>query len=155
MIQRIQSIYLLIAFGLVVSLFFQLPMLTFESNQLPVSVSIYASESAHKVFGNQDRLYFVLTGAISLILLFCLFSYSNRKIQRLFSWLSVLLIVGTICAVYTLEYLSILKCTQCTVSTPSPAIGFWLITLAIPFVLLAINRINKDQELVDSLDRLR
>ena len=155
MFQRIQTLYLFAALGLVASSLFGLPLLTFESDESPVTVSVYAAESTHKLFGGQSRLYFVLSGATSLILLFCLFSYSNRKIQRLFSWLSVALILGTICAIYLLEYVSILNCTQCTTGSPIPALGFWLTFLALPFVLLAIRGINKDQELVDSLDRLR
>jgi hypothetical protein len=155
MFQRIQTLYLFVSLGLVASSLFGLPLIAFNSDQTQVTVNAYASESADKLFGGQSKFYFVFLGAISLMLLFCLFSYSNRKIQRLFSWLSVLLIIGSLCTVYVLEYVSILNCTQCKVSNPLPALGFWIVVLAIPFVLLAIRGINKDQELVDSLDRLR
>jgi hypothetical protein len=155
MFQRIQSLYLFIALGLVASTLFGLPLIMFEADQTAVTVNVFSAESTHKIFGGQSKLYFVLAGGLALLLVFCLFSFSNRKIQRFFSWFSLLLAFGTSCTVYLLEYVSVLNCTQCTVSNPMPAIGFWLIVLAIPFLLLAIRGINKDQDLVDSLDRLR
>ena len=155
MFQRIQTLYFFISLGLIASSLFGLPLITFESDHLSVTINVYNAESMHKVFDGQSKFYFVLTGGLTLLLVFCLFSFSNRKIQRLFSWLSIILAFGTACTVYVLEYVSGLNCTQCDVSNPVPAVGFWLIVLAIPFLLLAIRGINKDQELVDSLDRLR
>jgi hypothetical protein len=143
MIQRIQSIWLLLAS--VASLASM--KLAFYSG---IKTSDAQNPNAPQTYTSIDGMYNILmninTVAIGLICLIAIFLFKNRKLQMQFSALAIVL-----------ESLLILQ-YQMTVSGFSQgnyAIGAILQPLVMFLLLMAIRGINKDNKLIQESDRLR
>ena len=143
MIQRIQSIWLLLAS--VASLASM--KLAFYSG---IKTSDAQNPNAPQAYTSIDGMYNILmninTVAIGLICLIAIFLFKNRKLQMQFSALAIVL-----------ESLLILQ-YQMTVSGFSQgnyAIGAILQPLVMFLLLMAIRGINKDNKLIQESDRLR
>lgn len=146
MIQRIQSIFLLLAsaasFALYGVPFASTPRETMDNE-------IFADQ----VFNLQDHLgliiFFTLSGALALV---AIFLFRNRRLQmRLTIFTVVALIVGIAFGlIYYLQNTGGLGDV-----TVNDRIGMYLPIVALIFTLLAYRYINKDEKLVKSMDRLR
>jgi len=146
MIQRIQSLFLLLAAGSAFSLF----ALPFASTNNGVSTS--------SIFG--DALYNI-NDHIGLLVLFCLagglafiaiFLFNNRKTQLLVSRIAVVAnIVGLALAII----LFMNDSQTLGNATPDDELGIGAPILFLIFGFLAMRFINKDEKLVRSADRLR
>ncbi|MHB1146238.1 MAG: DUF4293 domain-containing protein [Lutibacter sp.] len=144
MIQRIQSIYLLIATVLSGGLIFPLNLWITEQG-----TEFFALDSL-----SSDNLVlasvFVLFMASALLTLITIFQFKKRQLQFILGRLTILInfiLVGIL--VYFAQNLS----GEMQVS--EKGIGLLIPIFTIVFVALANKAIKKDEELVKSVDRLR
>ncbi len=138
-IQRVQSIYLLIA-AITGSALFGLPFATAPAQQEGMLVD--------GAFAVNDHIgLIVLTAIVIFLSLATIFLYNNRVLQMNLGKLNIIVLIGL------LAYAGYLFSTL-TVAT---SLGFGLILPALVFVftLLANQNIKKDEKLVRSADRLR
>lgn len=144
MIQRIQSIYLLLASACSFALF-KLPFASVEDTVSPSSM--FENDTVFNLNDNIGLLIiFVVTGLISLA---AIFFYSDRSRQKLVARTAVFLnIIGVL---YTLFLLF----SDAGTSTLSYGIGLIAVNLTIVFIILALRAISSDQKLVSESDRLR
>ncbi|MBX2930332.1 MAG: DUF4293 domain-containing protein [Chitinophagaceae bacterium] len=138
MIQRIQSLWLLIA-----------SLLSFSTLKFDL---FYGSKLINGVAENiaftakENLFVLILTIAVSVALLVSIFLYKDRKMQLKITTVSLIVSIMTLLLAYyqTKKYID----GKFTVSS--------IIYFAIPiFIFLAIRAIYKDEQLVKSTDRLR
>lgn len=136
MIQRIQSIYLLIAVA--------------ANGVLPLFLPLYIMENGDKVFFINNLAYiflFVFSVVLSLI---SLFNFKKRKKQFVLGRLNIIL---NFILLGLFIYRSLNVSGDANVS--EKGIGMLLPLISIVFISLANRAIKKDEELVKSADRLR
>ena len=145
MIQRIQSIFLLLASGGFWSLF-KLPF----ANSDKVSSPIF-EDSIFNLFDNTILLVLAILGGI--ISISAIFLYNNRQLQLRLGYLNI------ICALFLGLVACWLVFIQANQYTPAieinDNIGLYMPLLSLIFAILANYFIKKDDKLVDSMDRLR
>lgn len=146
MIQRIQSILLLLAAAAVFALF----KLPFGSSEDTIAASALFNDG---VFTIQDHVgligLFCAAGAIAFITIFL---FNNRPLQLKLSRVSIIAnIIGIILA----AVLFMQDSQTIGDAIPKEELGLGLPVLSIIFAALAIRFINKDENLVKSMDRLR
>ncbi len=138
-IQRVQSIYLLVA-GITSSALFALPFAT-----APAQADGMLQDGAFDI--NDHYALLVMTILIVLLSFVTIFLYNNRVLQMNLGKLNIVLLLGLIgVAGYLFRTLSV---------TTSLGLGIMIPALVFVFVLLANRNINKDEKLVRSADRLR
>ncbi|GAB2780840.1 DUF4293 domain-containing protein [Salinimicrobium soli] len=136
MLQRIQTIYLLLAALTSAGLIFVFSLWTGEAGEV-----VYA-EDILLVFG-----LFLLSAAISLITIFL---FKNRKLQFVLGRLNILL---NLILLGLFVYWSLNISGESNIS--EKGIGMLIPVLSIVFLVLANKAIKKDEDLVKSVDRLR
>lgn len=147
MIQRIQSLFFLIAAGSAFSLF----GLPFASTDQAVAESQFFQDQIYNI---QDHIgltiLFVLAGALAL---FALFSFKDRKRQLMLARVALVAnIIGIVLAVV----LAVVDGGQAQYyENPTDSPGLFMPLLFILMILLATRFIRKDEKLVRSMDRLR
>ncbi|MCO4291827.1 DUF4293 domain-containing protein [Solitalea sp. MAHUQ-68] len=161
MIQRVQSIYLAIAFIAATALFF-VPVISFvdmdNQGQGSIKELVEIKTSGKYVMSmagpNQVETYIpgiILTIAVAALALITIFLYKNRKRQISLCWINAFLALG----------LSIFMMTKAQpaslgqVSEWTAKIGSYLFTVIIIALMLALRSIRRDENLVRSADRLR
>lgn len=154
MIQRIQTVYLLVA-TILISLFFFLP---FASFLLELDMSIYHLSLKGLIpdVGDQKLLIRVIPLVIILSVIIATFLtsilfYKRRMIQIRLCILNIILIIGFQCCLYYFTRVS----AQLLGSKPSYGIIFIFPAICAILTYLAIRGIAKDEALVRSSDRLR
>lgn len=168
MIQRIQSIYLLLS-GLCLILYFFLPFALFNVPliagkaelsitglkilsddvlpQLP-GMSFQLELTEIKRFTAVAKTFAILISLLSLIILFI---YRKRKLQLKLGYLNMLL-----CTIFlAVLFLHIDKIEESTGSEPNFRYGMIIPLFQFLLIFLANRGIKKDEELVRSVDRLR
>ncbi|OUR92170.1 hypothetical protein A9Q87_06710 [Flavobacteriales bacterium 34_180_T64] len=136
MLQRIQTVYLLLSAVISAGLIFVFHLWTTQSDQ-----PFYA----------QDNLYYIGLFITSTVLsLISIFSYKNRKSQFVFGRLNIIL---NFILLGLFVYQSLNISGEANVS--EKGIGILLPIFSIVFLVLANKAIKKDEELVKSVDRLR
>lgn len=146
MLQRIQSIFLLLAGGASLSLF----GVPFATTPKVIEGSTIFADAAYSI---QDQLalmiLFALAGAIAII---SIFLFKNRGLQmRLSIFAFIANLIGVIFGVIFFMQNSSDTGTQ----TINDGFGIYFPIAAMIFALLAYRFINKDSKLVKSMDRLR
>jgi len=146
MIQRIQSLLLLLAAAAVFALF----KLPFGSSDGAIAASALFNDG---VFTIQDNIallgLFCAAGAIAFITIFL---FNNRPLQLKLSRVAIIAnVIGIILAVV----LFMQDSNAMGTALPKEELGLGLPVLSIIFTALAIRFINKDENLVKSMDRLR
>ena len=136
MIQRIQSVWLLLA---TIFIFLTLKLSFYTGTYLPVN-------AYHQLNGTGTILLMVTTIILGALTFFTIFLYKQRMVQM---WLIILAIVIELLLVY-LYYRETLKFSQ----------GVYAITAALHIVVIialifAARGINSDEKLIRSSDRLR
>lgn len=145
MIQRIQSVWLLIA--AIVSA----GLLYFDLYHAHILMNGVDSLVVLKV---SDHFPSLLLALVLIILpLVNIFLYKNRKRQRSIALLNVIAIIGFVALV-------LMRVTNFNNQTPPPTNGsYWigsvLPVIAMVLVMMAMSAIKKDEKLVRSVDRLR
>lgn len=136
MIQRIQSVWLLLA-AITASLTFKFEYYSGINLQYPI---------LHKVNATENLPLMILTSAVSFLALCTIFIFKNRKLQLKLCVLGILMEALLI----FLYYSEVKTYTDGTLS-------FWAILhgIIVFFFFLAARGINKDEKMVKDSDRLR
>lgn len=131
MIQRIQTIYLLIASVAFALLSFKIPFWRLNDEFL------YAQ--------NDNKLYLLLV-SLFVFSIICVFLFKNRTVQMKLLRLSILI-----------EFVVVVRLflTYIELNTPLDAKVFFLLMSAFVALLLAYRGVRKDENLVRSVDRIR
>ena len=155
MIQRIQSVFLILAFASAVAVFF-FPLASFLGKYHYVKLTVLEVAEQHQYdveWPNTLPLAAVLglTGLLSFVTIFI---YKNRVAQMRLIRFSVLLNIVFLALIffyYVPELESIINTTADYISEP----GIFLSIVPLIFLVLALRFIRKDEKLVRAADRLR
>ena len=147
MIQRIQSLFLLLAAASAFALF-GLPFASMEAD--PTATSTIFADGVYNIMDHIGTMVlFGLAGALALV---SIFLFNNRKLQMSLGRFAIIAnVIGFILAI-VLFYNDRDKLGA---STPDDQLGVYLPIVFIVFALLALRFISKDDKLVKSMDRLR
>jgi hypothetical protein len=157
MIQRIQTIYLLLA-GIALWLVFVFPLAAYNPVEDKAELSTLDVFNINSADGaaipNPWKWFFIVTVPVAGLLSFwTLMQYKNRKRQlQLGRFLYIL------CAVVLgANYYAAKKITDVFPGTTETSYGpaYFLPLIALTFLFLAMRSIRKDEDLVKSLDRIR
>lgn len=154
MIQRIQTIYLLIVV-ILLSITLLTPFAYFMGNGEQFILYVYAlkSDSGEVVF---PTLYAAVLPVLSLILpLVTLFLYKRRMLQVRLCVVEMILLVGSISIMAIHYFLSDRLFSELVYSSQGLKVSFALPFIALIFAWLAVRAIFKDELLIRSLDRIR
>ncbi|MCI4668446.1 MAG: DUF4293 domain-containing protein [Bacteroidia bacterium] len=167
MLQRIQSIFLLVAMLTNLSILI-LPVWTFMDkgqgyvetvNALSIQAQQPGEDKSMTAFDHPDTLKMVmhvsamgLSIVSGILLLITIFMFNDRMRQKRMAYISVILtMLLLVClVVLTNSGPSIIAGEMSTA-----AFGFFMPVVSIMMIWLAINRIQKDEDLVNSVDRIR
>jgi len=157
MIQRIQSIWLLLTAVVILGLFL-FPYLNYIDlvglgKQLYVTGS-YTAVNNEVVKQENYLLQTVATVLLGFVPLFTIFQYKNRKLQLKLIFIEIILIC--LFAVWLfMSANSTLSLISQSFGAANIGVGFFLLPVAIIFLSMAIGCIRKDEKLIKSADRLR
>jgi len=157
MIQRIQSIYLLLSTISISTLYFRPLAEIFAFNQLNVlkvfelkALGLVEIASGKTVLASLPVV--ILLGIIAALSFISIFLYKKRKLQIRILRINMLLIIGL--AVLGYYYFTLIsELFNLVLTKYSPPLILPLIALL--FIFLAKRAINRDEKLVRSLDRIR
>jgi hypothetical protein len=153
MIQRIQTLYLLIATALMAITTFT-PMARFFDGVQEYTLSAFALKDAAGAVA-QPTLYMGILLALAGVLPFVvIFLFKNRQLQIRLCAAEIVLLIGSLIVMGIYYYLSA-RMFNAANGIISIKIGIVLPLVAIVFVALAIRSIFRDEVLVRSLDRIR
>lgn len=147
MIQRKQTLWLLVAAALSVALFFL--------NMVSITY-LQGSEAVHKGVKLLEYNYLLSILAFALIALpvVSIFFYKNLKKQVNFAWLTIVLNLGFIA--FHLMYISMYaEGHKPPVQSHAYGIGSFIPALSVVFLFMAMSGMRKDKKLLKSYDRLR
>ena len=153
MIQRIQTVYLLVVVGLIVATLF-LPLAVFQQGDALFALKTMGLSS---MIGEAEMVYqtwglFVVTLLIAVIAFVTIFLFKNRVLQMRLCVFNAILMLGFYGFFAYLVY-SIKGNMEGVSMSVKFALSFPLIGLILDY--LAIRNIGADEALVRSLDRLR
>ena len=137
MIQRIQTLYLLLAFLTTLVLPFLFPLWTFSNGK--------------EYFFMQNQVYVVLLGLSTTLSLLSILLYNKRQNQFVIGRLNIILNL-ILLGLFVYRSLNI---SGETLTVSEKGIGMFLPILAIVLLVFANKAIKKDEDLVKSVDRLR
>lgn len=137
MIQRIQTIYLVLTFAITAILFFLFPLWTLENGKL-----VYFMES---------HLYTILLGLSTMLTVLSIISFKKRQNQFVMNRLNMIINLSLL-GLFVYHSLNL---SGETPSVSEKGIGMFLPIIAIVLLVLANKAIKKDEDLVKSVDRLR
>ena len=141
MIQRIQSIWLLLA-----------AICAFVTYPLVLYVGKLADGSERQFLLGDHFLLMLFIIALGVLSLICIFLFKNRKLQFRLTVFTIVLTIGYL----FLQYVMIEQFKkEGAIQTGSYKVAALLPLLTIIFLILAARGIYKDDKLVKSLDRLR
>jgi hypothetical protein len=141
MIQRIQSIWLLLA-----------AICAFVTYPLVLYVGTLVDGSERKFLLGDHFLLMMFIIALGVLSLICIFLFKNRKLQFRLTIFTIVLTIGYL----FLQYIMIEQFKKdSAIQTGSYKVAALLPLLMIIFLILAARAIYKDEKLVKSLDRLR
>jgi hypothetical protein len=148
MIQRIQSIWLLLA-AITILCLLVVPVMSASSNNVQFVLNAMGINGTNAVNAVNYPLLIsvILAGLISLV---NIFNFRNRTLQKRVASLNILLILGLS---FWLSQLG--KQLPGGLENSSMGAGLFLPLLAVIFTLLAIRGIKNDEKLIRSADRLR
>ena len=151
MVQRIQTIWLLLAAITILGLLF-VPVLSASVNN--THYTLYGTGLTSRSGGAPSNFtnipLFVSTVLAGLISLVNIFNFRNRKLQIRIASLNILLILGLS---FWLSQLG--KNMPGGLEQADIHAGLFLPIVAISFTLLAIRGVKQDEKLIKSADRLR
>ncbi|MFG4005195.1 DUF4293 domain-containing protein [Flavobacterium aquidurense] len=136
MIQRIQTVYLILTFLITGVLLFFIPLWTLNNGK--------------PFYFMQDQFYTVLLGLSTVLTIFSIISYKKRQNQFVMGRLNIIL---NLILLGLFVYRSLNLSGETVVS--EKGIGMFLPIVAIVLLVLANKAIKKDEDLVKSVDRLR
>ena len=137
MIQRIQTIYLFLAFVV--------------TGILPFLFPLWTMSDGKEYFFMQNQFYVILLGLSTTISIVSVVSYKKRQNQFVIGRLNIIL---NLILLGLFVYRS-LNLSGETATVSEKGIGMFLPIVAIVLLVLANKAIKKDEDLVKSVDRLR
>ncbi len=153
MIQRIQTLYLLIATALMAVAIFT-PVARFFDGAQEYTLTAFALKDAAGAVA-QPALYMGILLALAGVLPFIvIFLFKNRQLQIRLCAAEIVLLIGSLAVMAIYYYLSA-RMFDAANGIISIKIAIVMPLLAIVFVALAIRSIFRDEVLVRSLDRIR
>ncbi|MGJ1433177.1 DUF4293 domain-containing protein [Sphingobacterium spiritivorum] len=157
MIQRIQTVWLLLA-GVTIFALFLFPYLQYIDvagigRKLLVSGS-YTAVNGESVKEESFILQSIATVVLGLIPVYIIFKFKDRKMQIKLILLQIVLLVLFFFWLYSFSG-DILSKTSQYLSASNIGVGFFLFPVAIVFLSLAFGGIRKDERLIKSAERLR
>lgn len=166
MIQRVQTVYLGLAFVCMALLLF-FPVFSVEMTSLGGEVNLTAEVNQNGVVGEGFEsgsfpLSFFYIG-LALLSVTCILMYKKRPRQLLLTRLNLILHVLFVLGIYAFYYFGkpfvqegVTAVSNVEVNvTFYMGVGFFLLIPTIAFIYLAIRGIKRDENLIQSLDRLR
>lgn len=158
MIQRIQTVYLSLAFIAIALLFF-FPLAQFFSETGAFVFSVTGLKNM--VPGGTDAFKPVLflplvivAAGIAIVALYTIFQYKNRPFQVKLTNIGVLASIALIMGVFFL-YIPMIEKKINIIPDYSKAYGIYLPLVALVFFVMANRAVKRDEKLVRSADRLR
>ena len=137
MLQRIQTIYLFLAFVV--------------TGILPFFIPLWKMTDGSAYFFMQNQVYVILLGLSTTLSLLSITSYKKRQNQFVIGRLNMIL---NLILLGLFVYRS-LNLSGETLAVSEKGIGMFLPIVAIVLLVLANKAIKKDEDLVKSVDRLR
>ncbi len=137
MIQRIQTIYLLLAFVV--------------TGILPFFIPLWTMSDGKEFFFMKNQVYVVVLGLSTTLTLLSIVSYKKRQNQFVINRLNIIL---NLILLGLFVYRS-LNLSGETIAVSEKGIGMFLPIVAIVLLVIANKAIKKDEDLVKSVDRLR
>jgi hypothetical protein len=137
MIQRIQTIYLILAFVV--------------TGILPFLFSLWTMNDGKEYFFMQNQIYVILLGLSTSLTVLTIVTYKKRQNQFVMGRLNIILNL-ILLGLFVYRSLNI---SGETVLVSEKGIGMFLPIVAIVLLVLANKAIKKDEDLVKSADRLR
>ncbi|MDQ5928701.1 MAG: hypothetical protein QG594_476 [Bacteroidota bacterium] len=137
MIQRIQTIYLLLTFLITGVLLFFIPLWTINGKAF---------------YFMQDQIYTILLGLSTMLTIVSIISYKKRQNQFVMGRLNIIL---NLILLGLFVYRSLNLSGETVNAVSEKGIGMFLPIVAIVLLVLANKAIKKDEDLVKSVDRLR
>ena len=138
MIQRIQTVYLILTFLITGVLLFFTPLWTLNNGKL--------------FYFMQDKFYTILLGLSTMLTIISIISYKKRQNQFVMGRLNIIL---NLILLGLFVYRSLNLSGDTTTIVSEKGIGMFLPIVAIVLLVLANKAIKKDEDLVKSVDRLR
>lgn len=153
MIQRIQSIYLLLAALFMGGLFLQSADLIKIETTAPAALTEmqYYNDKILDIY--DQNLLMVFAMVVVLFALISIFLYRNRKLQITLSRVAMMVVLLFLVMAIYVSY-SDLASVMASINL-SPKIGIIFPFTTIVVLILAVRNIKKDEKLVKSMDRLR
>ena len=155
MLQRIQTIYLLLA-GLSLFSLFLFPLIhNVYVDSKPVTIMItgvYADVNGQQAQTESFLPLTICTTIVGILPLFIIFLYKNRKQQIALCYSAMLVIIGFSFWVSQTAKHAI---HDSNLTMSNYGIGIIMLSVSILFVILAQKAIQRDEKLVKSADRLR
>jgi hypothetical protein len=150
MIQRIQTVYLLLAIS-AIGLFLGLPLLQLEAANYSDKLSGWQLTHTVRIFDQPYIVFFnaIIAGKAAGFALIAIFLFKWRGLQQLFCWFSIVAAASALAFAY-FKF-------QTKIFLGDVVFTAWnaLPIVAVVFLLLAIFAIRKDENLLKSLNRLR
>ncbi|MES2776468.1 MAG: DUF4293 domain-containing protein [Bacteroidota bacterium] len=143
MIQRIQTLYLLLAAGCAALMFF-----------MPVYGGTLQDASIKNFMVSSNYALFFLVIVLAIVPFVTIFMFRNRPLQMKLVWLGILLSLLTIALVY-LKSVDFGAATTNNFKTASFKVSAALPVAILVLLFMAFGGIRKDEKLVKSADRLR
>lgn len=154
MIQRIQTVYFLIAALLVATTLFGTDLFSFDQVE-------YVHSTAYKLFrgtGEGQKVDFWMLSLVQVIFaLMIIFSFKMRHRQIFLGWILLLLNILSSAWIVLGANVHSVECSKCPEAASNLTFGivFYLHAAAFIFVFLGIRGVSKDKKMIDSLNRLR
>ena len=140
MIQRIQTIYLLIAF--------------ISAGILPFVFPLWTTEAGEDYYFVNNLAFIALFGFSTTLSIVSIVSYKKRKSQFVLGRLNIILNL-ILLGLFVYQSLNLSGETDRNAIVSEKGIGMILPIVSIVFLSLANKAIKKDEDLVKSVDRLR
>ena len=138
MIQRIQTVYLILTFLITGVLMFFTPLWTLNNGKA--------------FYFMQDQFYTILLGLSTMLSVISIISFKKRQNQFVMGRLNIIL---NLILLGLFVYRSLNLSGDTTTIVSEKGIGMFLPIVAIVLLVLANKAIKKDEDLVKSVDRLR
>ncbi|MEN2413508.1 DUF4293 domain-containing protein [Flavobacterium mesophilum] len=137
MLQRIQTVYLILTFVITGVLMFFIPLWSINGKPF---------------YFMQDQVYTVLLGLSTMLTIISIISFKKRQNQFVMNRLNIIL---NLILLGLFVYRSLNLSGGNATAAPEKGIGMFLPIVAIVLLVLANKAIKKDEDLVKSVDRLR
>lgn len=157
MLQRIQTIWLLLASLALLSLFL-FPYVSYIDlvglGKMIFITGEYGAVNNETVKSEGYILQVIVTIILALVPLFTIFQFKHRKLQLklIYGEIALICLFAVWLFVSATNTLSLINQH---VNAQNIGVGFFLLPMAIIFLIMAIDGIRKDEKLIKSADRLR